>query len=184
MPLMTYINDRMTATYMMLKPFSKLFLVPLVNNTYPFLHQHFPVLPAWQCIDIIVRNISTVVNTCVDIINRQQVKDIYTYSKYGSTSSLLLSTYQTSCLKVLSSMYCTRSMPIRRTPCMKTPVSPSVGPSNSGGPLTSSSMYEEQNVKNSLSMYALAIDPSGLKILQCAKPPFNWIHPTILYKYM
>ena len=100
MPL-TYIKDRMTATYMMLKPFSKLFLVPFVNITYPLLHQHFPVLPAWQSIDIIVTNISGVVNTCVEIINRQQVKDIYTYSKYGSTSSLLLSTYQTSCLNVV-----------------------------------------------------------------------------------
>ena len=73
-----YINDRMTATYMILKPFSKLFLVPFVNITYPLLHQHFPVLPAWQSIDIIVRNISTVVNICVDIIKRQQVKDILT----------------------------------------------------------------------------------------------------------
>ena len=44
MPLMTYINDRMTATYMMLKLFSKLFLMPLVNITYPLLHQYFPVL--------------------------------------------------------------------------------------------------------------------------------------------
>ena len=184
MPLMTYINDRMTATYIMLKPFSKIFLVPLVNITYPLLHQHFPVLPAWQSIDIIVRNISTVVNTCVDIINRQQVKDIYTYAKYSSTLSLLLSTYQTSCLKGFSSMYCTRSLPIRWTPCMKTEVSPSVGPSDLGIRSTSSCMYKEQNVKTSLSMYALAIDPSGLKILQCAKPPFNWIHPTILYKYM
>ena len=103
MPLMTYINDRMTTTYMMLKSFSKLFLVPLVNITLPLLHQHFPMLTTWQNIDIIVRNISAVVNTCVDIINRQQVKDIYTYSKYGLTLSLLLSTYQTSCLKVLSS---------------------------------------------------------------------------------
>ena len=47
---------------------------------------------------------------------------------------------------------------------MKTSVSPSVGPSNSGSPSTSSSMYEEQNVKTSLSMYALAIDPSGLAL--------------------
>ena len=109
-------------------------------------------------------NISAVVNTCVDIINRQHVKDIYTYSKYGSTSSLLLSTYQASYSKVLSLMYCTRSLPIRRTPCMKTSVSPSVGPSNSGSSSTSSSMYEEQNVKTSLSMYALAIDPSGLAL--------------------
>ena len=101
MPLMTYINDRMLTTYMMLKSFSKLFLVPLVNITLPLLHQHFPMLTTWQNIDIIVRNISAVVNTCVDIINRQQVKDIYTYSKYGSTSSLLLSTYQTSCLNVV-----------------------------------------------------------------------------------
>ena len=67
---------------------------------------------------------------------------------------------------------------------MKTEVSPAVGPSNSGILSTSSSVYEEQNAKTSLSRYALAIDPSGLKILQCAKPPFNWIHPTILYKYM
>ena len=128
---------------MMLKPLSKLFLVPFVNVTYPLLHQHFPVLPTWQSIDIIVRNISAVVNICVDIINRQQVKDIYTYSKYGSTLSLLFSTYQTSCLKDLSSMYGTRSLAIRRTPCMKTEVSPSVSPSNSGIPSTSSSMYEQ-----------------------------------------
>ena len=63
MPLMTYINDRMTATYMMLKLFSKLFLVPFVNITYPLLHQYFPMLPVWQSIDIIVMNISAVVNT-------------------------------------------------------------------------------------------------------------------------
>ena len=44
MPLMTYINDRMTATYMMVKPFSKLFLMPLVNITYSLLHQYFHVL--------------------------------------------------------------------------------------------------------------------------------------------
>ena len=91
----TSINDRMTVTYMMLKPFSKLFLVPFVNITYPLLHQHFPVLPAWQSIDIIVTNISAVVNICVDIINRQQVKDILTPDT-GQLSSLLFSTYQTS----------------------------------------------------------------------------------------
>ena len=97
-----YINDRMTATYMLLKPLSKLFLMPSLNITYPCLHQEFLVLPAWQILDI-VTNTSAVVNTCVDIINRQQVKYIYTYSKYGSTLSVLFSTYQTNRLIVLSS---------------------------------------------------------------------------------
>jgi len=46
-------------------------------------------------------------------------------------------------------------------------------------------MYLEQKIKVSLAIYASAIDPSDqalfpYKILQSAKPPFYWVHPSIL----
>ena len=65
---------------MMLKPLSKLFLVPFVNVTYPLLHQHFPVLPAWQSIDIIVTNISAGINTCVQ---QQQQHSLFSQASWG-----------------------------------------------------------------------------------------------------
>ena len=76
----------------MLKPFSKIFPVPFANITYLYLRQQFLVLAVRKSLDI--RNISTVVNICVAIINRQQVQDIHTPNTAQLCHSYLVHTKQ------------------------------------------------------------------------------------------